>query len=133
VIPISTRLKFANLTTARRGIPSLLIGFVTLLNGTVMLLGPGLHGLPGWGHCAVAGRVEESTDHGPHFADAKDSSEAHCPVCEFLAHGQLPTEPVSVSTTVRSTSCLLILSRSSLELRREQTFGSRAPPAIERS
>jgi hypothetical protein len=61
------------------------------LHAAVALGGPGLHALPGWGHGSGLTRLAKNDhSHGP----GKSSHEAtdECPVCHFLAQGQLSAD-----------------------------------------
>src|SRR4051794_21608822 len=102
---------------SRRGFRTLLFGLVIVLNGTVMLIGPGHHGLPGCRHGAVASRAEGPVDVGLGIASDPGSSGESCPVCEYLTQGQVVAERVLISTPVASTPCVPILFPSPPDLR----------------
>jgi hypothetical protein len=114
---------------ARRGLPSLLIGLMTVLNGTVMLLGPGLHGLPGCGHHTVAIRAAGSVDDGLRVASGRGDHASPCPVCEYLAQGQVVAGRALTAAPDRSSPAVTVLSFLSPDLRPQRAFGCRAPPA----
>ena len=132
MIPVIHLSRVAHLTTSRRGFFTLLFGLVTVLNSTIMLIGPGLHALPACGHGAFADRPVGPVDDGLRVESDGDSSAASCPVCEYLTQGQVVSERVLIATPVASASCVPILSHSSPELRPQRTSGCRAPPADER-
>jgi hypothetical protein len=115
----------------RRGCHTLLFSLLIVPNGTVMVIGPGLHGLPGCEHGAVAGRAEGPVDDGLRVVSDEGSSAASCPLCEYLAQGQVVAERDFIATPVASASCAPILSQSPPDLRPRRTFGRRAPPAVE--
>src|SRR5438046_329446 len=117
---------------ARRSLPSLpslLIGLITVLNGTVMLLGPGLHGLPGCGHHAVAIRRAGSVDDGLRVASGRGDEASPCPACEYLAQGQVVAGGALIVAPDLSAPAVTVLSSVSPDLRPQRTFGCRAPPA----
>jgi hypothetical protein len=117
---------------ARRGIPSLLIGLVTLLNGTVMLLGPGLHGLPGCGHGAIANRAAGTVDEGLGVVSDDCTSAESCPLCDYLTQGQVVVDRVLLATSEASAFTAPVPAPPTPHLRPSRTFGCRAPPAFER-
>lgn len=111
--------------TARR----LLAAALVALNAVVTLGGAGLHALPGWGHdSGLKPLARTDHSHGP----GKSSHEAReeCPVCQFLAQGQLtpdraagaaswvaqPADPVAPEVSPASPSLL--------------AAAPRAPPAL---
>jgi hypothetical protein len=112
---------------ARRGLSTLLIGLMTVLNGTVMLLGPGVHALPGCGHHAVATRGLCVVD-GLSVVSGGDNT-SPCPICEYLAQGQVVAERASVVAADFSTLSILSLPCIPPDLRPLRTLGCRAPPA----
>jgi hypothetical protein len=116
---------------SRRGFHTLLFGLMAVLNGTVMLIGPGLHGLPGCGHGAVASRAEGPVDDGLGVASGPGASGESCPICEYLTQGQVVAERVLISRPVASAPCVPILFPSPPDLRTQRTFGCRAPPAVD--
>jgi hypothetical protein len=69
-----------------------------------MLYGPCLHALPGLGHETVAGATAKGRHSGDPAQQAPHGSSDHCLVCQFLAQGQLTTEPARESSTQRVTS-----------------------------
>jgi hypothetical protein len=113
----------------RRGLPSLLIGLIIVLNGTVMLLGPGLHGLPGCGHHAVAIGTARLVDHGPRVSSHSGDHASPCPVCEYLAQGQVVAGRALIAAPGQSALDVTILSSITPDLRPQRTLACRAPPA----
>src|SRR3954454_10309668 len=113
----------------RRGLPSLLFGLITVLNGTVMLLGPGLHGLPGCGHHAAsigpAGRVDDD----PGVSSDRGDDAPPCPVCESLAQGQVVAGGGAIAAPRPSSPAVTRLCFVSPDLAPNRTAGCRAPPA----
>lgn len=74
-----------------RQVRNLLLGALIALHATVTLCGPGLHALPGWSHgtgLTPLARNDHSHGPGPSSHQASDD----CPVCQFLAQGQLAAE-----------------------------------------
>jgi hypothetical protein len=86
--------RVVHLAMERRSLYTLLIGLMTVLNGTVMLLGPGLNTLPGFGHHAVATRGLR-VDDGLEVASGIDSA-LTWPIREYLARGNAVAEKVYV-------------------------------------
>ncbi len=113
---------------ARRSLSTFLIGLLTVLNGTVMLLGPGLHGLPGCGHHAVASRAARPVDDGLGMASGGGNAST-CLICEYLAQGQVIAEKAHVVASNLSTPSIPTLPSIPPDLRPRRTFGCRAPPA----
>jgi hypothetical protein len=72
----------------------ILVATVVTFHAAIMLCGPCLHALPGSGH---------GSDYGSQAARQADQSSAKdshnpadfCPVCHFMAQGQLPVESSS--------------------------------------
>jgi hypothetical protein len=119
--------RVVHLTMARRGLCTFLIGLMTVLNGTVMLLGPGLHAIPGCVHHAVASRAAR-VDDGLRVAFGGDNVST-CPICEYLAQGQVVAERAHVVVPNSSTPSIPALPSIPPDLRPRRTFGCRAPPA----
>ena len=68
-----------------------LVAALVGLHAAVTLCGPGLHALPGWSHnsgLTALARHDHSHGAGPSSHQASDE----CPVCQFLAQGQLAPE-----------------------------------------
>ena len=114
---------------ARRGLSTLLIGLMTFLNGTVMLLGPGLHSLTGCGHQMVADQTVRSLDDCLLVVSCRVDQASPCPVCEYLAQGQVVAEKVFVASRAGSVPSVTVLSSIFPEIRPQRTLGCRAPPA----
>src|SRR3954447_8251974 len=105
-----------------------LIPLLVALHATVMLWGPCLHALPGWGHEAFGNR---STGDGPHGDPGKaPHGSAHdCPVCHFLLQGQLPVESAR-EPVLRWAGSLALIARPEITSRsRHRSSCPRAPPA----
>ncbi len=64
-----------------RRVRRLLVGWVIAAYGAMSLCGPALHALPGMGHAKAFDRGDNSTQ----LATSHDD----CPVCHFLAQGQI--------------------------------------------
>jgi hypothetical protein len=114
---------------ARRGFSTLLIGLAMVLNGTVMLLGPGLHGLTGCGHPMFADQAVRSPDDGLQVAPRSDDGASSCPVCEYLAQGQMVAERVVFGSPGELPPSVAVLSPISGDIRPQRTPDCRAPPA----
>lgn len=68
--------------------------FATLVafHAAVTVCGAGLHALPGLGHnSGLRPRAQNDHSHGPGKSAHESADE--CPVCQFLAQGQLADEP----------------------------------------
>jgi hypothetical protein len=116
----------------RRCLHNLLFGLVTVVNGAVMLIGPGLHGLPGCGHGAVASRPVGPADDAPRVVSGGGASATICPVCEYLAQGQVVAERALIARPILSATSGPVLPSTPPELRAARALGCRAPPALER-
>jgi hypothetical protein len=114
---------------ARRGFSTLLIGLMTFLNGTVMLLGPGLHGLTGCGHQMVADQPVRSLDNCLQVVSCGVAQASSCPVCDYLAQGQVVAEKVIITSRAGSVPSVAVRSSIPPEIRPQRTLGCRAPPA----
>jgi hypothetical protein len=96
---------------------------VLAVHATFVVCGPGLHALPGLEHAATTprGNPPEAT----HFPGTGSTSADDCPVCHFLAQGQVTVDPpdgpaVAVETdrcVVHSTPRVLISKRLLTRLR----------------
>jgi len=111
----------------RRFLSPLLVASLVALHATVMLVGPGLHGLAAWDHAArhfeCANREHA---HGPAHAAAVDSDD--CPVCHFFAQGHVPITTAPVLTALQSLT-LRPEPRSRLVTpQRLHSISPRAPP-----
>jgi hypothetical protein len=113
----------------RRGFSTLLIGLATVLNATLMLLGPGLHGLTGCGQPTFANQTVRSLDEGLQITPCGDDRASSCPVCEYLAHGQVVAERVVIASSTGLSPSGTVLSSISPDIRPRRTLGCRAPPA----
>jgi hypothetical protein len=67
----------------------ILIALLVAFHATVTTCGSCLHALPGWDHGATVRGPERD---GRQIDPGKDLHESshHCPICQFLAQGQLP-------------------------------------------
>jgi hypothetical protein len=118
----------------RRTIRHYLILAIASLHAAVMLLGPCLHALPGGRHAPrpalAADHGHRAVEHSPvTHSPVSHRSADDCPVCHFLAQGQLPVETASgpVSQTVAELGPLHPLRLPSRS--RHTFFCPRAPPA----
>lgn len=75
-------------STARKALVSLLIA----LHAAIMLCGPGLHAATGLGHLGAT-EASSRPDRAPDQITTVSSAVEHCPLCDFLAQGQLPIDP----------------------------------------
>ena len=65
-----------------------LIAALIALHAAVSVCGAGLHALPGWGHdSGLHPLARNDHSHGPGKSAHESADE--CPVCQFLAQGQL--------------------------------------------
>jgi hypothetical protein len=119
--------RIVHLTMARRSLYSLLIGLVSVLNGTALLLGPGLHALPGFRHHEVANRAARVDDR--LCVSSGNENGSTCPICEYLAKGKVVTETVHFVRPNTSTPSIPALPSVSPDLRPQRACCSRAPPA----
>jgi hypothetical protein len=69
----------------RRIVRQLLVASLIALHAAIALCGPCLHELPGLGHDSSAGSQTQQ-----HPLKSSHDSGDNCPVCHFLAQGQLP-------------------------------------------
>jgi len=73
----------------------LLAASLVALHAAVMLCGPCLHAVPGWGH--APGLSRSSDVHHVRTPSAASLLQADdCPVCHFLSQAQLPVDPARV-------------------------------------
>ena len=75
----------------RRSLRHSLVATLIALHAAVTLLGPSLHALPGWGHGSGLTPLAKS-DHSHGSGKSSHSKADDCPVCQFLAQGQLSTD-----------------------------------------
>src|SRR5260370_24945643 len=74
-----------------RSLRQTLVALLIALHAAVTLCGPGLHALPGWGHnSGLHPLAKNDHSHGPGKSSHAASDE--CPVCHFLAQGQLSSD-----------------------------------------
>jgi len=102
---------------------------MTVLNGTVMVLGPGLHALPGCGHHAIAGQADHTDENDDLRIVSGEKSAASCAICEHLTQSKMFAERVHVVafiSSVRSTSPLPSILHNT---KPQRAYGSRAPPS----
>jgi len=74
-----------------------LIALVIAFHAAVMLCGPCLHAVPGFGHGSGLGssaQRQEAVD----SAGARHASMDDCPICHFLAQGQLPIQSSQIAS-----------------------------------
>jgi hypothetical protein len=121
--------RFVHLTMLRRSLSTLLIGLMTALNGAVVVLGPALHALPGCGHHAIASRAARGDD-GLRVTSGGDNA-AMCPICEYLAQGQVVAERAYVVAPILSTPSIPALPSIPPDLRPRRAFTCRAPPVAQ--
>jgi hypothetical protein len=116
-----------HLMMARHSLSTLLVGLVTVLSGTVLALGPGLHALPGCGHHAIASQAARGDD-GLRVVSGEDTASA-CPICEYLAHGKVVAERVHVVVPDSSPHAASPLPSIPPDLNPRRAYGCRAPPS----
>ncbi len=76
--------------TARTTLTALLIA----LHATILLCGPGLHAAPGLAHAGLS-NAPATDDGGTRWSETSTRLVDHCPLCEYLAQGQLPLQPAA--------------------------------------
>jgi hypothetical protein len=104
------------------------IALLVAFHATVMLWGPCLHALPGWGHEAFAKRATGDGQHGDPGKTPHGSGH-DCPVCHFLLQGQLPIESAR-EPVLRLAGSLASLDRPEIASRSCHRISCpRAPPA----
>jgi hypothetical protein len=81
---------------------SILVVALLAMYGAISLFGPALHSLPGLAHAPSTSTPAQQFAEGQ-LDRGTASSTDHCPVCQFLAQGQLPTELLDVSWTFQAT------------------------------
>jgi hypothetical protein len=75
-----------------RTIRQALIAALVAWHAGTTLCGPCLHALPGWGHgSGLSPREKDDHSHGPGKSDRQAGDD--CPVCQFLAGGQITPGP----------------------------------------
>jgi hypothetical protein len=126
-LPCFNPSRVVHLTMLRRSLSTFLIGLIAVLNGMVVVLGPGLHALPGFGHHAIA-NCAIRVDDGLRVASGGDNA-ATCPICEYLAQGQVVAERAYVVAPNLSTHSIPALPSIPPDLRPRRAFTCRAPPA----
>jgi hypothetical protein len=106
----------------------LLIASLIALHASVMLCGPCLHALPGWGHgddaqAACDGKDVRAHAKAPHASD-------DCPVCNLLSLGQLPVDQTCELSAPRR-ECLTPLAPADIPpFSLSRLSSPRAPPSI---
>ena len=74
-----------------RSVRRALIAGLVVLHASVTLCGSGLHTLPGWRH-DFGFRPVAKTDHSHGPGKSSHAAADDCPVCQFLAQGQLAVD-----------------------------------------
>lgn len=112
----------------KRFLSPLLVGALVAMHATVMLVGPGLHGLAAWDH---ATRRFECTNQqharGPAHAPAVESDD--CPVCHFFAQGHVPITTALVPAALQSLALEPEPRARLVTPHRLHSTSPRAPPA----
>jgi len=116
----------------RLGFHSFVLTLMTVLNGTIMLIGPGLHSLPGCEYGAVERRDAGSGDDGFHMESGEGVSVASCLVCEYLAQAQVAAERVLTATTTVLVSSVPAPTPTISDLQTPRILRLRAPPVLVR-
>ena len=116
----------------KRFLSPLLVGSLVALHATVMLVGPGLHGLAAWDHAARHFECSNQEHaHGPAHAAAVDSDD--CPVCHFFAQSHLPIVGADVAPALQSLAYEPEPCPGLVTLSRLFSTSPRAPPADDAS
>ena len=110
-----------------RKLHTFLLGLMAVLIGTVIVLGPGLHALPGFGHQAVANRAIP-VDGGLRVTAGDDDASA-CAICDYLTQGKLVAERVHVVAPHSTTPTIAPLPCILPDLSTRHIYCGRAPPA----
>jgi hypothetical protein len=126
-LPCFNPSRVVHLTMLRRSLSTLLIGLTTVLNGMVVVLGPGLHALPGFGHHAIA-NCAIRVDDGLRVASGDDNA-SRCPICEYLTQGKVVAERVHIVAPNSTTPTISPLPAILPDLCTRHTCSCRAPPA----
>src|SRR5215472_12245053 len=79
----------------------LLIASLVAFHAAVMLCGPCLHGLPGWGHSAGLSRGADAHRVSDHV-QAVHVQPDNCPVCHLFSQGQLPIDLASAPAVLQT-------------------------------
>ena len=85
-----------------RSLRHALVAILIALHAAVSVCGEGLHALPGWGHLSGL-QAFAKTDHSHGAGKSSHQAADECPVCQFLAQGQL-----SLGTTSGCVSRLIV-------------------------
>jgi hypothetical protein len=109
----------------RRYPPNPLIGLMIVL---VMLVGPGLHALPGCGHAEAAIRADRPAHDGPQVEVGVGDGVSSCPVCDYLAQGQVVAERSLIAGPAHASAPQAVPTPSCHDLQSWRSFGCRAPP-----
>jgi hypothetical protein len=102
----------------------LLVASLVALHATLMVCGPCLHGLPGWGHGPGLSQAA--------YGDPVKSTHVQtddCPVCHFLSQAQLPIDLTSVPAVQHVCVLKPETSSNSVAPARLHPTSPRAPPA----
>jgi hypothetical protein len=106
----------------------ILAASLVALHATVMLCGPCLHGLPGWGHGAGLSRVADGDQLGNPIKASHVQSD-DCPVCHFLSQAQLSVDQASVPSVSQVRVLKPEIPCESVTPSRLHPTSPRAPPA----
>jgi hypothetical protein len=112
----------------RRSHRQILAIALVALHATVMLCGPCLHALPGWGH----GNGLAHETQGDRLRDPIPVAHLQaddCPVCHFLSQAQLPLDVVSVPVIQKVATCRPEIVSEPRAVDRLHPTSPRAPPA----
>ena len=112
----------------RRRIRQFLVASLIAFHAAVTLCGPCLHELPGLGHESAASTSSQPASQHP-VKSPHDTGDS-CPVCHFLAHGQLPVT-LSCAPSVLLPGAWIRPHPTSIEFGLAgREFRQRAPPIV---
>jgi hypothetical protein len=107
---------------------SILLIALLAMYGASSLLGPALHSLPGLAHAVSASEPSSQQVERGRLDGGKVCSADQCPVCHFLAQGQLPSELSAVLWAVRANPQVALEDQTFRLPERYQPKNPRAPP-----
>ena len=108
---------------------TLLVASLVALHATVMLCGPCLHRLPGWGHGAGLSQATHS-DHVGDPVKATHLRPDDCPVCHFLSQAQLLVDPAQDLLVRRVVVLNVPIAIAPVTPSQPCPTSPRAPPAV---
>ena len=104
-----------------------LVALLVALHAAVALCGPCLHELPGMSHEASS---VSNLPQGQNPLKASHDSSDTCPICHFLAQGQLAVSPTWARVELRSWEWIASVSAPIKTARHSLESRPRAPPVV---